>query len=315
MKPGEGIRTPLNYTGNKSRLVSQFRNYFPKSIGTFVDLFCGGATVGLSANASKVIFVDNNQHVIALLQHLATSSPTQIISRLEKLVEHYGLSYSAEFGYQKYRVGVNKTDNNGLKAYNSEGYYKLREDYNQAKNPFSVSALDKLYLLVVYGFNNDMRFNKLQKFNLPVGKTDLNKSSLRRLEQFHEHVSKIKCQFICADFRSPKIKQILDSADFIYADPPYLIGRAVYNEAGNWTNQTEQEFIELMEYLRKSGKKFAVSNVIAKKGHQNSLLSDWLFHRKDMQVHGIDYHYRSASYNKLNRDAAEQEVLITNYAK
>ena len=50
------MKTPLNYTGNKSRLISQFMNYFPKDVDVFVDLFCGGATVGLSVSAKKVIF-------------------------------------------------------------------------------------------------------------------------------------------------------------------------------------------------------------------------------------------------------------------
>ena len=38
-----------------------------------------------------------------------------------------------------------------------------------------------LYVLVLYGFNNDMRFNSNNEFNLPVGKTDLNKSNLRKI--------------------------------------------------------------------------------------------------------------------------------------
>ena len=42
------IKSPLNYTGNKYRLLNQFEKFFPKEIDTFVDLFCGGATVGLS---------------------------------------------------------------------------------------------------------------------------------------------------------------------------------------------------------------------------------------------------------------------------
>lgn len=47
------MKTPLNYTGNKSRLIDQFKNHFPQKVNTFVDLFCGGATVGLSINAKN----------------------------------------------------------------------------------------------------------------------------------------------------------------------------------------------------------------------------------------------------------------------
>lgn len=313
MKPGAGIRTPLNYTGNKSRLVSQFRQHFPESSGTFVDLFCGGATIGLSVNATKVIFIDNNQHVIELLKHLAKQPAHVLIKRLEVLLQKYNLSYSAEKGYSVYRRGIDRSDNNGLKAYNSVGYYRLRDDFNALSDQFCQEGLDMLYLLVVYSFNNDMRFNRCQKFNLPVGKTDLNTSSIRRLNQYVERISQTNHQFICSDFRSDEVKKILLQADFIYADPPYLITRAVYNESGNWTAEVEKDFIGLLDLLKERNKKFAVSNVLNKEGAKNSLLEAWLFKRKDLHVHDIQQHYRSASYNKLNRAAAEREVLITSF--
>jgi DNA adenine methylase Dam len=293
--------------------MDQFSTRFPSDIGTFVDLFCGGATVGLSVNAKKIIFIDNNKNVISLLKHLAKETLETLLPRLEKLIEKYNLSYSAKFGYKKYREGVDKSDNNGLKVYNKYGYYRLRSDYNNLKNKSSTEALDCLYLLVVYAFNNDMRFNKSGSFNLPVGKTDLNNSNIKKLIQYIDRVKKINCDFICGDFRDEKVKKILIKADFIYADPPYLIGDAVYNETSNWTEKTEQELIALLEVLNKNKKRFALSNVLNKVGSQNKPLSDWIFNRTDLHIFDIKYHYKSASYNKINRNAAEREVLITNY--
>lgn len=309
------MKTPLNYTGNKSRLIEQFAARFPQNIDTFVDLFCGGGTVGLSVNAKKVIFIDNNENVIGLLQHLADSTVETLLPRLEKLIEKYELSYSAKYGYQTYRQGISKTDNNGLKAYNLEGYYKLRDDYNALEDKSSKKAFDLLYLLVLYAFNNDMRFNRSGNFNLPVGKTDLNNSNIRKLTQYIERISKINHKFVCGDFRDKKIQNILFNADFIYADPPYLIGNAVYNESGNWTEETEYELISLLKSLDKNGKRFALSNVLTKVGAINNPLSEWVrtFNRNDWQIWDIEYHYRSASYNKINRQAAEREILITNY--
>ena len=308
------MKTPLNYTGNKSRLMDQFANHFPEEVDTFVDLFCGGATVGLSVNAKRVIFVDNNENVINLLKHLSKSNLNTLLPRLEALIKKYRLSYSAKLGYKRYRKGIEKSDNNGLKAYNTEGYYKLRDDYNALKNKSSKKALDLLYLLVVYAFNNDMRFNRYGDFNLPVGKTDLNNSNIRKLKQYIERVKEIDCEFVCGDFRDKKVQTILTKADFIYADPPYLVGDAVYNEAGNWTEETEQELIDLLKVLHRKGKKFALSNVLTKVGATNNPLSEWVqFNRIDLHIVDINYHYRSASYNKINRDAAEREVLITNY--
>lgn len=307
------MKTPLNYTGNKSRLIQQFMGYFPKDVDVFVDLFCGGATVGLSVNAKKVIFIDNNVNVINLLKHLEKYEFKVIFSRLEKIIEKYRLSYSAKFGYKRYREGIEKGDNNGLKEYNKVAYYKLRTDYNLLKDKSSEEALDLLYVLVLYSFNNDMRFNRNGEFNLPVGKTDLNKINIEKLKKYIERVNKINHDFMCGDFRDKKVQNVLMKADFIYADPPYLIGDAVYNETSNWTEQTEQELINLLELLNKKGKKFALSNILTKAGASNKPLSNWVFNRTDLQIIDIAYHYRSASYNKINRDANEREVLIRNF--
>lgn len=55
------VKSPLNSTGNKYRIIDQINKYFPEKIDCMIDLFCGGATVGLNTNAKKVIFVDNNE--------------------------------------------------------------------------------------------------------------------------------------------------------------------------------------------------------------------------------------------------------------
>jgi site-specific DNA-adenine methylase len=200
-----------------------------------------------------------------------------------------------------------------LKEYNTTGYYKLRSDYNSIQNKSSKEALDMLYVLVVYAFNNDMRFNRDGEFNLPIGKTDLNNNNLKKLKQYIDRVKNTNCVFICGDFREEKVKKILMKADFIYADPPYLLGDAVYNETSNWTEETEKELIDLLEVLNKKKKRFALSNVLNKVGTSNKPLSDWVFRRTDLHIFDIKYHYRSASYNKINRNAQEREVLITNY--
>lgn len=64
------IKSPLNYTGGKYKLLPQILPLFPKEINTFYDLFGGGFNVGINANAHKVIYNDINSYVVNLLQYI-----------------------------------------------------------------------------------------------------------------------------------------------------------------------------------------------------------------------------------------------------
>lgn len=312
-KAGDGrsyIKSPINYTGNKFRLLTQFEPYLPEKCETFVDLFCGGATVGINMDAEKIIMIDNNPRVVSLLRYLATQDLQTLLARIEEVIEEYGLTYSAKNGYKAYRG--ERGGNNGLKELNKAGYYQLRDDYNALEDKESDFANVRLYVLMAYGFNNDLRFNRQGEFNLPVGKTDFNKNNLKKIMEYNTLAKQKKIEFVCAEYDAAEVKEMLLGADFVYADPPYLITTAVYNEGGNWEERHEEGLVELLDELDRRGVKFALSNVLAKAGSENGVLKGWLERNPQMAVHEMDYHYRSCSYNKKDRDAHEREVLITN---
>ena len=48
------IKSPLNYTGGKYKLLNSLFDIFPNNINTFVDLFAGGFNVGINVNANKI---------------------------------------------------------------------------------------------------------------------------------------------------------------------------------------------------------------------------------------------------------------------
>lgn len=50
------IKSPLNYVGGKFKLLPQIMPLFPENISTFVDLFSGGANVGINVEASTIVF-------------------------------------------------------------------------------------------------------------------------------------------------------------------------------------------------------------------------------------------------------------------
>lgn len=307
----EYIKSPINYTGNKYRILPQITKYFPDKINTFVDLFCGGATVGFNVNAEHVILIDSNPRVINLLKVLASENIDKIIKEIESNISKYNLSYSLKNTYAYYRRNGYVVGNNGLKNYNSLGFYKLREDYNCLSNKNTFKANIMLYTLMAYGFNNDIRFNSDGNYNLPVGKTDFNKNNYEKLVSYNKRAKNISYEFICADFRSNKVKKIIHSADFVYCDPPYLITTAVYNENHGWSEKEENDLLDLLKEIDTNNKRFALSNVLKKVDRTNTILQKWIINNK-FNKHNIEYHYRSASYNKKNRNGEEEEVLVTN---
>ena len=168
-----------------------------------------------------------------------------------------------------------------------------------------------LYVLMVYGFNNDIRFNSEGRYNLPVGKTDFNKNNYLKLVDFNERAKKINFEFVLADFKSKEVADIINEGDFVYCDPPYLITTAVYNENNGWSVNDEEALLDILKKIDSNGKKFALSNILKKVDNENVILSNWIKSNNYVK-HNIDYHYRSASYNKKNRNGQEEEVLITN---
>ena len=62
------IKSPLNYTGGKFKLLSQILPLFPNDINTMVDLFCGGCNIGVNVNANKIIAIDKLNVIINLMK-------------------------------------------------------------------------------------------------------------------------------------------------------------------------------------------------------------------------------------------------------
>lgn len=303
-KNKELIKSPLNYTGGKTKLLPQLMKIFPEKIGTFYDIFCGGGNVGVNIPATKVVYNDINKDLIGLLEYFSFHKPEEIISKVYGIIDKYGLSKSTENGYETY--GCNSST--GLGVCNRHGYLALRDDFNALTTKDDDFYL-KLFTLVVYSFNNQIRFNKNHHFNLPVGKRDFNKSINLNLIKF---ASTLNSQ--CNEFRSLDFRQIdintMNTEDFVYCDPPYLITTAGYNEQKGWTEKDEQDLLSFLDRLNAKGIRFALSNVITHKGRRNELLMEW---SKKYTVHSISFNYKNSNYHGKNREQETKEVLITNY--
>lgn len=301
------IQSPLNYTGGKYKLLSQILPLFPKGIETFVDLFCGGCNVGINVKANRYIYNDSCTALIELFTVMQKMERDDFIGRVVHLIEEYELSDIKSNGYEYY--GCNSKD--GLSAYNRKRYLRLRRDFNNTTEHDDTYCV-MLYVLIVYAFNNQIRFNRNGEFNLPPGKRDFNQKMYDKLCGFIDRIQVQQAFFKNQDFMSIDFHN-LGTNDFVYADPPYLITCASYNEQGGWTEENEYKLLDLLDALNSRKIKFALSNVLESKGRTNEILLDWLNNRAEYHLIDLNYSYNNASYQRRNKEKQTREILVVNY--
>lgn len=303
----ELIQSPLNYTGGKFKLLPQILPLFPANIDIFVDLFCGGANVGVNVKSNKTILNDTNDN-LTLLFSMFKNLGDDFLPLVDEIIEKYQLSQSSKYGYDYY----NCDSNTGLAPYNKDKFLKLRDDFNNSKD-IGYYHYAMLYTLILYSFNNQIRFNSNGHFNLPVGKRDYNEKMKQKLQKFIDRLKGKDYKFSNLDFRDFDIST-LNSNSFVYADPPYLITCATYNEQGGWNEADEHDLLDFLNDLQKNNIKFALSNVLRSKGKENSILIDWTQRNSDKyKVINLNYSYNNSNYQTKNKNEITEEVLIINY--
>lgn len=302
----ELLPSALNYTGGKYRLLPQLLPFFPKDADQAVDLFCGGCNVGINISCNKVQFNDSNPYLMGLLDTFRRLPKKEIFEWIYTAIDRYQLSLVSKNGYEYYGCESSK----GLGSYNKAGYNRLRTDFNDKKEKDDEYFL-MLYLLLVYSFNNQLRFNKKGNFNLPVGKRDFNARMQEKLEGFLDRIKSGDYSFTNADFREIRLEGFTEKS-FFYADPPYLITCATYNEQEGWTEKDEYDLLAYLEKLDQRGIRFALSNVLESKGKKNEILSGWVKKHKKFRVISLDYDYSNSNYH-TKKEGITKEVLVVNY--
>lgn len=302
------LQSPLNYTGGKFRLLPQILPHFPKDIDVFVDLFCGGCNVGINVEANAVIYNDLNKQLLCLYNTFKSLDKEAVFEGIYQIIDKYELSLVSKNGYGYYGCESGK----GVGRYNKEHFLKLRDDFNAAQKEDSYYYI-MLYVIIVYAFNNQIRFNSKGEFNLPVGKRDFNKKMADKLTAFIDRIQTQNCVFTCKDFREFDISQLKEN-DFVYADPPYLITCATYNEQGGWKEAEEKDLLAFLDELHSKKLRFALSNVLRSKGKENKILMEWLEKNNDKYtIIPLNYSYSNSNYQTKDKTSVSEEVLIINY--
>lgn len=301
------IRSPLNYTGGKFKLLPQILPLFPSQIDCFVDLFCGGCNVGVNVSANRYVYNDSCEPLINLYSVMQTMESEVFLSKVEKLIQKYNLSNVKLNGYEFY----NCSSADGLGSYNKEKYLMLRSDFNSLPKKDSDYYV-MLYVLIVFAFNNQIRFNSSGKFNLPIGKRDFNQNMYKKLSNFLSLLHSQNAIFTHKDFRNFDISKLTPN-DFVYVDPPYLITCAAYNEQGGWTENDEKDLLCFLDSLSKKNVRFALSNVLEAKGNVNQILKHWIENRIDYTMIDLNHSYNNSNYHKKKKNYRTKEILVVNY--
>ncbi len=302
MQNKEILRSPFFYVGDKYKLMPQLKKLMPEKIGQYIEPFAGGGSSFLNAAGEVFLLNDVDVYVIALHKAIGEYAGRQeeLFGQLFELMDFYGLSCS----YRNICV-PNQLKKQYVKTYysryNKEAYLRLRQDFNRDK-----SDLLKLYLLLIYGFNHMIRFNKKGDFNLPVGNVDFNQNVFRALKDYLEFTGSHSLKFFQTDYVDFLEALEFQEDSYVFLDPPYLISMSEYNKL--WNEKREEELCGYLDELNRRGVKFGITNLITHKGRINRTFLEW---SKKYMSYEVRSNYISFNDNTIKADS--REVFVTNY--
>ncbi len=270
--------SPLNYIGSKSKLVKYIEKNLPAQYNRFFDLFGGGFNVGINIDDKEVFYNDANYFVRDLVESFQKNDTYQYLLYIRKISRRFD-----------------------LKASYAEGFLAARKYYNSL--PANVRDPRLLYTVLLYGFQQQLRFNSRHEFNNPVGMRWFNDRVLAKMISFSRKIKEGSFTFSAEDFLSLE-PQIL-KGDFVYMDPPYRLTRGSYNDGkrgfGGWDIQTERKLLDFADRLDKKDAFFMISYVVEHGGEFNDIVNAWV----------ADQGYKTIEISAQN--IRRKEILIVNY--
>lgn len=248
------FESPLNYIGSKAKVVPYIKkNLLPTD--TFIDLFGGGFNVGINSDSKTIYYNDINFIVKDLIESFRTYDTYNYITYVKKFIEK-----------QKLEKG------------NKESYLAAREYYNSL--PEEKKDKRMLFALILYSYQQQIRFNSSYGFNNTAGVRWFNDSILAKLISFSRVIKEKNIKFISADYINIRRKLTLGPETFLYLDPPYKLTTGTYNDGKRgfkgWDAQLEQELFDFIDEMTQLHIPCMLSYVLEHKGTVNTALEEWI---------------------------------------
>jgi adenine-specific DNA-methyltransferase len=272
--------SPLNYIGNKSLIVPAIKEQLPRNITNFIDVFGGGLNVGINISANNIVYNDINTFAKQLVESFQQFDTYEYLMYIQKIIKRFD-----------------------LKAANRNAYSNARNYYNSLPPMQRDPRL--LFTIIMYGYQQQIRFNSRYNFNNPVGMRWFNDCVLEKMISFSRELKNKNITFKCGDFCDAIHN--MSSGVFVYMDPPYRLTNGSYNDGKRgfegWTINHERKLCEYAETLDNKGIHFMISYVLAYRGKTNKEFKEWC------EKHG----YNITEVDITSRRRPRKEVLITNY--
>lgn len=272
--------SPLNYIGSKSLIIPDIKNILPANIGKFIDVFGGGFNVGANINAKSIVYNDLNHFAKQLTESFAIYDTAEYLQYINSTIKKFDLSIA-----------------------NQDSYKKARNYYNSL--PVENRDIKMLFVIIMYGFQQQIRFNSNYEFNNPVGMRWMNDKVIEKLVSFSRVLKEKNIVFSTCNFSD---YDRIDENSFVYMDPPYRLTTGSYNDGKRgfkgWTLQHEKELREFADNLDSKGIKFMISYVLEHGGKHNDEVVRWC----------LEKGYKIVKVDDVPRRRPRKEVLILNYA-
>ena len=198
-------------------------------------------------------------------------------------------------------------ENHNLEKGNNGTYIKARNYYNSL--PEGQKDIRILFALILYSFQQQIRFNSNYEFNNSAGVRWFNDCILAKLISFSRAAKLKNIQFFSMDYINLEDVFPFNRDYFIYFDPPYKLTRGSYNDGKRgfkgWNDDLEKELLGYLDNLSYRNINWMLSYVIEHKGKKNDALEKWIKYN--------GYHCIPLGNVIGISGKPRKEVLITNY--